>query len=137
MQYFVDTNIIIDFLNKEFHATKLLTDIAKQDASELFINRLVYLESLRTIPIEHSRIFQEAKETLEMFEFVDINQQIYDDAIAFSRYCRQQGVTIKGKCAAIDFLHFCTAKYYQLELLAYDKDMAKLAEVYNKWFNHL
>lgn len=133
MRYFVDANIIIDFFNKKPEAIARITSIAEQEDSELFINRLVYLESLRTIPQDHSRIFRESKKAFDSFEFLDINQDIYDQAIDFSRYCRSKGVTLKGRCEAIDFLHFMTAQYYQLELLTNDGDMDKLSTHYLDW----
>jgi predicted nucleic acid-binding protein len=133
VRYFVDTNIIIDFFDKKPEAIAKITGIAKQADSLLFVNRLVYLESLRTIHRDHSRRFRDAKAVFERFEFLDINQEIYDQAIEFSRYCRSRGITLKGRCEAIDFLHFMTAQYYQLELLSTDGDMAKLRESYNDW----
>lgn len=135
MKYFLDTNLIIDFLAKKPSALNKLTQIAQQDDSEIFVNRLVYLETLRTIPISNSRIFRDSKATIESFEFLDINQEIYDQAIHFSRHCQSKGITLKGKCAAIDFLHFITAKHYQLELLSDDNDMGKLAGAYDEWLN--
>ncbi len=133
MRYFVDTNIIIDFFDKKPEAIAKITDIAKQEDSLLFVNRLVYLESLRTIHQDHSRRFRDSKAVFELFEFLDINQEIYDQAINFSRYCQSKGTTLKGKCAAIDFLHFITAQYYQLKLLTNDSDFANLTVHYLDW----
>jgi predicted nucleic acid-binding protein len=136
VKYFVDTNLIIDFLAKKPEAFKKLSDIALKDDSEIFVNRLVYLEALRTIPVSNSRIFRDSKAIIEGFEFLDINQNIYDQSIGFSRYCQSKGITLKGKCAAIDFLHFITAKHYALELLSNDNDMEKLADAYTGWLNN-
>ncbi|MFI3136566.1 MAG: PIN domain-containing protein [Methylococcaceae bacterium] len=137
MKYFVDTNIFIDLFSKvdevKKKAQEKITDIAKQEDSALFVNRLVYLESLRTIPQNNSHIFRESRDVFDAFEFLDITQDIYDQAISFSRYCQSKGITLKGRCAAIDFLHFITAQYYQLELLSNDGDMAKLATCYLEW----
>lgn len=133
MKYFVDTNIIIDFFNKNPEAIAKITEIASEEDSEIFVNRLVYLESLRTIPKNNNRIFRDSKTVFELFEFLDINQEIYDLAIDFSRYCLSKGIKLKGKCEAIDFLHFITAQYYQLELLSNDNDMAKLKQPYLDW----
>ena len=135
MKYFLDTNLIIDFLAKKPDAISKLTGIAQEDDSEIFVNRLVYLETLRTIPVSNSRIFRDSKATIEGFEFLDINQEIYDQSIGFSRYCQSKGITLKGKCAAIDFLHFITAKHYALELLSNDKDMKKLTAAYASWLD--
>ena len=135
MKYFLDTNLIIDFLDKKTDAIARLTPILQDDDSEIFVNRLVYLETLRTISLEKNRVFDASKAVFELFGLLDINQEIYDLAIGFSRYCRARGITLKGKCAAIDFLHFLTAKYYALELLSNDKDMDKLAEAYPMWVN--
>jgi predicted nucleic acid-binding protein len=136
VKYFLDTNLIIDFLAKKPDAIKKLTQIAQEADSEIFVNRMVYLETLRTIPLNNSRIFRDSKAVIEMFGFLDISHEIYDQAIGFSRYCQAEGITLKGKCAAIDFLHFITAKHYELELLSNDNDMGKLAGVYAGWRNY-
>lgn len=62
-----------------------------------------------------------------------MNAEIYEQTIQLSRYCRSQGISLKGKCEAIDFLHFVTAKYYELQLLSNDKDMEKLEIMYLTW----
>lgn len=133
MKYFVDTNIIIDLFKKKPGAIAKITEIAGQEDSALFVNRLVYLESLRTISIKDTKRFSDLKSVFEMFAFVDINHEIYDQAISFSRYCRSKGLTLGGRCEAIDFLHFITAKHYQLELLSLDADMQKLEGVYGEF----
>lgn len=133
MKYFLDTNLVIDFLDKKTDAIAKLTPILQAQESEIFVNRLVYLETLRTISLQKSRVFHDSKAAFEMFGLLDINQEIYDLAIGFSRYCQANGITLKGKCAAIDFLHFLTAKHYALELLSNDKDMDKLADAYPVW----
>lgn len=135
MKYFLDTNLIIDFLAKKPEATEKIIQIVKEDDSEIFVNRLVYLETLRTINLEKTRVFQDSKAAIEMFGFLDISQEIYDQAVGFSRHCKAKGITIKGKCAAIDFLHFITAKHYELVLLSNDKDMEKLAGAYAEWID--
>ncbi|MFU8788411.1 MAG: PIN domain-containing protein [Methylobacter sp.] len=136
MKYFLDTNLIIDFLDKKTEAIAKLTHILQDDDSEIFVNRLVYLETLRTISQEKNRVFDTSKAAFDMFVFLDINQDIYDSAIGFSRYCQAKGITLKGKCAAIDFLHFLTAKHYALVLLSNDKDMDKLADAYPMWLSN-
>ena len=129
MKYFFDTNIIIDILDKKEGAIEKLEALLLED-SEILINRLVYLESLRTIHFKHKRIFKEAKETLDSFEKLDIKQEIYDEAVKFSRFCHSRGIKIKGKCEAIDFLHFITAKYYKLKIVSNDRDLEKLEDAY-------
>ena len=133
MKYFIDTNIIIDFLEKNDEAIKLLSKIASEEESALYINRLVCIETLRTIHFDNSRIFNEAKESLESFEKLEIKPEVYEKAIHFSRYCHSKGVRLKGKCEAIDFLHFITAKYYNLEMISNDKDLKKLEKIYIKY----
>jgi len=93
--------------------------------SELFINRLILLETLRTIHFNHKKIFREAEETLKFFRQLDIKPTIYNRAIEFSRFCHSRGVRLKGKCEAIDFIHFMTAKYYNLKIISNDKDLEK------------
>ncbi|NWF66429.1 MAG: PIN domain-containing protein [Campylobacterales bacterium] len=135
MKYFIDTNIIIDFLNKKYDAVEILSNIAKNEENEIYINRLVYTESLRTIEIQNSKIFRKAKETLEVFEKLDINQNIYDEAINFSRFAKSKGINLKGKCEAIDFIHFICAKFYRLEIVSHDKDFEKLENIYHEFKN--
>jgi predicted nucleic acid-binding protein len=135
MKYFIDTNVIIDFLNKEPKAREKIVELSTQDNSELYINRLVCLESLRTIHLEKSKVFKIAKETLESFEKLEITPDVYLKTINFSRFCHSKGVKLKGKCEAIDFLHFITAKHYHLQIISFDKDMDKLEEPYEKFIS--
>ena len=133
MGYFFDTNVIIDIFDKKDDAMNKLIAISSEENSDIRINKLVYLEALRTIYFKHKKIFRDAKKTLDSFVKVDINQEIYDEATEFSRYCHSKGVKLKGKCEAIDFLHFITAKYYKLEMVSNDKDLVKLESVYNEF----
>jgi predicted nucleic acid-binding protein len=134
MKYFIDTNVFIDVLNKKDEAIALLTKIVSEDDNILYINKLVNLESLRTIPIKNTKIFNNAKDTLESFEKVDISAEIYNKTIDFSRFFKTvKHENLKGKCETIDLLHFMTAKYYDLELISYDKDFDKLERIYQKF----
>jgi len=134
VKYFIDTNVIIDLLDNKEEAKEQIKALLAEENSELFINRLVLLETLRTIHFTHSKKFREAEKKLELFMQVDIQPQVYDDAIAFSRFCNTgKHFHLKGRCEAIDFLHFLTAKYYNLTIIANDKDMAILESVYNEF----
>ena len=154
MKYFIDTNVIIDLLgqNKKVDAKReskeeekerrkdaslkakeQLSKILLEDGSEIFINRLVLVEALRTIHFTHSKNFREAEETLGEFRQLEIKPTIYNEAISFSRFCHSKGVKLKGKCEAIDFLHFITAKHYELEILSNDGDIPKLEKQYIKY----
>ncbi|HHD80016.1 MAG TPA: PIN domain-containing protein, partial [Campylobacterales bacterium] len=132
MKYFFDTNIIIDIFNEKDDAIKKLEEILIKENSEIFINRLVYLEALRTIRFKNKKIFRKAKTILDSFEKLDITQEVYDKAVNFSRYCHSKGVKLKGECEAIDFLHFITAKEYNLMMISNDKDLEKLEEQYRE-----
>jgi predicted nucleic acid-binding protein len=136
MKYFIDTNFIIDVFEREIlDTTSKLTAILQNSDHEIFYNGLVYLETLRTTLDINT--FRELKSAFEFFKLAEINQSIYDNAMEFSRYCRSQPTPIKlakGKCEAIDLIHFMTAKYYGLELLSKDcKDMQKLAQAHTEW----
>jgi len=134
MKYFIDTNLIIDaYEKKKPDAIEKLKPILEDEESEIFVNRLVYLETLRTVKLTNSKNFQQLKTIFEIFGILDITQEIYDKAIQLSRYSQSKGISLKGKCAAMDFLHFITAQHYQLELLACDRDMEKLTRVYTEW----
>jgi predicted nucleic acid-binding protein len=130
MRYFIDTCIIIDFMNKKHNAIQTITDLASNDDTELFINRLVLTEALRTIPQANTKVFREAQATLDSFDLLDINHSIYEKAIAFSRFAKAQGISLKGKCEFIDFINFITAKYYTLDIKSNDKDIPKLEAIY-------
>jgi len=139
VKYFIDTNIIIAMFGqnkelKEKAISKLRELILKED-SELFINRLIVVESLRTIHFSHKKRFLEAEKRLKLFRQLDIKPQIYDNAISFSRFCHSKGIKLKGKCEAIDFLHFMTAKYYNLKIISNDKDLEKLESVYEEFLD--
>jgi predicted nucleic acid-binding protein len=137
MRYFFDTNIIIDIFDKKLATITKLKEIINENESEIIINNLVYVEALRTINIKHKKIFREAKSTLDSFHIVNITKDIYDEAIAFSRFCHSKGIKLKGKCEAIDFIHFITAKYYYLEIISNDKDLDKLEEIYQPFKDYL
>jgi predicted nucleic acid-binding protein len=130
VKYFFDTNIIIDLLNNNEDTKKKLKAIISEEGSELFINRLVLTEALRTIDFKASNKFKKSEIKLDLFQKVDIKTEIYDEAIRFSRFCHSKGVKLKGKCEAIDFLHFITAKYYNLNIVTNDKAFDKLEKEY-------
>jgi len=133
VKYFIDTNVIIDLLDNKEEAKEQIKALLLEENSELFINRLVLIETLRTIHFAHKKKFREAEKKLELFMQVNIQPKIYDEAIAFSRFCHSKGVKLKGKCEAIDFLHFITAKYYELTMVSNDNDLKKLEESYLKF----
>ena len=133
-KYFIDTNLIIDFLNNKTEAIEVISTIANDEESKLFINQLVNLESLRTIPMKNSKIFRDAKEVLDDFEKLEINHEIYEKTIEFSRYFKTvKHQSLKGKCEAMDLLHFVTAKFYALELITNDKDFERLETIYQEF----
>lgn len=135
-KYFIDTNLIIDFLNKKSEAIEVISSIVNDEESKIFINQLVNLESLRTIPVQNTNIFNKAKEVLDDFKKLEIKHEIYEKTIEFSRYFRTvKHQSLKGKCEAIDLLHFVTAKYYDLELITYDKDFERLEIIYQEFLD--
>jgi len=133
MRYFIDTNVIIDFLDGKQDAIDILFPLLQDSNTSIYINRLVMIESLRGIKYTHSNKFKQAKEALEQFQQLDIKEEIYLEAINFARFCRSKGITLKGSCEVIDFLHFITAKHYDLELISSDNDFEKLEEKYNEF----
>jgi predicted nucleic acid-binding protein len=154
MRYFIDTNLIIYFFDygydfkidkkknepnvkKENYlkAKSKLEPILSDSESEIFINRLVYLEALRIVT--DAKKYNYLKSVLENIAFVEIYPEFYEQAIQLSKYCTSKGIHIKGRCAAIDFLHFTTAKHYNLEILANDGDMEILANIYPEWLKSI
>ncbi len=136
MKYFFDTNVISNLVRENPIAKAKLQEIASNESSELYTNRLVYLESLRAIPLTHKKLFESTKETLESFEKLEITQEIYDKSIEFARFCKSKGINL-GKCEAIDYIHFITAKYYGLEIVSFDGDMKTLESKYQEFTNEV
>ncbi len=132
MKYFFDINVISRLVSKDNDAIKKITELASDENSEFYINRLVYMESLRAIPQKRIKLYNDTKETLESFEKLDITQDIYDKSIKFARFCKSKGLNF-GKCEAIDYIHFITSKKYDLEIVSFDNDMVKLEDIYLKF----
>ena len=130
MEYFIDTNLILDaFERKNIDAQNKLKDILEDSENEIFYNGLVYTEALRAVLDEE--LFSKLKSSFELFTWIDITQDIYKDTKKFSRYCRSNDIKVaKRKCELIDMLHFMTAKYYNLELITLDADFEKLEKAY-------
>jgi predicted nucleic acid-binding protein len=129
MNYFFDTNVISRLAKKDPTTIEHLQSIASDPESAFFVNRLVYLESLRAIPSTHSKLYNATKTTLDMFVKIDMTQEIYDRTIEFARFCKSRGINL-GKCEAIDYLHFITAKHYKMEIISYDGDIERLQVAY-------
>ena len=132
MKYFFDTNVISNLVRKEEVAITKLQELASDDKAEFYTNQLVFMESLRAIPLTHKKLFDNTKETLENFEKLEITQDIYNKSIEFARFCKSKGINL-GKCEAIDYIHFITAKHYNLEIVSFDGDMAKLEAKYQEF----
>lgn len=128
MKYFIDANIVIEMVNKR---SNTLEEIIKEEDSELFINRLVVLEVLRTE--QNKDKIQKIEKVLREIEPLDIKKEIYDEVVEFSRFCEKNKIKIKGKCPAIDFIHFVTAKHYGLEVSTSDADFKTLNERYEEF----
>ncbi|PNV83856.1 MAG: hypothetical protein C0627_03430 [Sulfurimonas sp.] len=129
MKYFFDTNVISNLVREDSAAIIKLQELASNEENRFYINRLVFMESLRAIPLNRVNLYKNTKETLENFEKLEITQDIYDKSVNFARFCKSQGMNF-GKCEAIDYIHFVTAKYYDLEIISFDGDMSKLEEKY-------
>lgn len=132
MKYFFDTNVISNLVREDSVAIAKLQELALDETSEFYTNRLVFMESLRAIPMDRKNLFNKTKSTLENFEKLEITQKIYDKSVEFARFCKSKGVSL-GKCEAIDFIHFITAKYYGLEIVSFDGDMGRLEEKYQEF----
>jgi len=142
MKYFFDTNVIskivLFLINKkepsenDIEILREIKNILKDKDSQIYINRLVELEALRAIPKTHKKLFKETKNILNEFEKLVISKDIYYQAIEFSRFCKSKGVSL-GKCEIIDYLHFLTAKNYNLILVSDDKDMKLLEAKYQEF----
>ncbi len=130
MEYFIDTNLIIDvFERKNSDSIALLASIVNNEEDTIYYSGLVYTETLRTV-LDEER-FEILKSAFSSFSWLDITQEIFVETKKFSRYCRSQEIKVaKGKCELIDILHFITAKHYGLEVLSNDSDMGNLEQCY-------
>jgi predicted nucleic acid-binding protein len=124
MKYFLDSSYIIDYMNKRAprhnDVLQAFNQLLKDNNNEFIINRLVYTEVLRGIKLIDKKHYDDTLKVLNSFTEVEIKKDIYDEAISFSRFCTSKGVTLSGSCAPIDFIHFITAKQYNLALLSMD-----------------
>jgi len=136
VKYFLDTNVISHLIRKDEKAIEKIKEITKDEDYELYINRLVYMESLRAIPLKREPLYEKTKDLLDSLSKVDIKQETYFKGVAFARFCKSKGLNF-GKCEAIDYLHFMTAKYYDLEIISFDGDMKKLEEKYLEFLESL
>lgn len=133
MSYFIDTNILIDMINKKEEAIEKIKSLLVKD-SKLYITKLVILETLRTIRIKDKKVYEKAKEALESFEKLDITLDIYNETIEFSRYFKtEKHKSLKGKCEAIDLLNFIVAKHYGLEIVTNDSDFEMLKDTFKEY----
>lgn len=132
MKYFFDTNVISNLVREDSAAISKLQELASDETSEFYINRLVFMESLRAIPFTHKKLYKNTKETLGSFEKLEITQEIYEKSVEFARFCKSKGINL-GKCEAIDYIHFVTAKYYNLEIISFDGDMKTLEIKYQEF----
>jgi predicted nucleic acid-binding protein len=130
--YFVDTNVIIDFLKKrETPSVEKLKNLLKQDV-RLCINRIVLSETLRTIPIERENKFVSDKDVmLEAFQLLDIDHSIVMRSIELNRNGRSQGVSLKkeDECGWLDYIHYATAEQHQIEIISNDRDFIKISSL--------
>ncbi|MEA3553663.1 MAG: PIN domain-containing protein [Campylobacterota bacterium] len=136
MKYFFDTNVISRLVNNDKDTIKIIQELTADEESEFYINRLIYMESLRAIPLTHKKLYKDTTNTLNSFEKLDITQDIYDTSVKFARFCKSKGLNF-GKCEAIDYLHFITSKNYNLEIISFDGDMEKLKEIYPQFIEDL
>jgi len=132
MKYFFDTNVISNLVREDSAAISKLQELASDETSEFYINKLVFMESLRAIPLTHKKLYNNTKETLESFEKLEITQDIYEKSVEFARFSKSKGINL-GKCEAIDYIHFITAKYYNLEIISFDGDMKTLEIKYQEF----
>ena len=133
MKYFFDSSVLIDLTKNNKEVIEKIKKLSDEKDSELYTNNLVRLEVLRGINFYSSQKYKTVKNTLSSFVILELNDEIYDKAVNFLRFCKKIGLTLKGKCEAIDFLHFITAKHYDLEIISNDKDFDKLEKKYQDY----
>ena len=136
MNYFIDTNLIIDAFEREnTESQNKLKAILEDDDNKIFYNGLVYTEALRAVL--NDDLFTTLKSSFAFFTWIDIDQSIYIKTKKFSRYCRSKGLKVaKGKCELIDMIHFITAKHNNLEIITNDTDdFKKLEQAYQDFIS--
>ena len=114
MQYLLDTNIIIYYLNGNKKAIDFVDENLKQSA----ISSITYLEILVFSYDEEED--QQVREFLELFKFYDVEREILDIAINTYR---------KKKVKIADNIIGSTAKFYELTLVTRNVDDFKNMEL--------
>jgi len=114
MQYLLDTNIIIYYLNRD----KKAIDFIDKNLHKSAISSITYLEILVfAYNIEEDKM---VREFLELFKIYDVERKILDIAIKTYR---------KKKVKMADNLIGSTAKFYDLTLLTRNVDDFKNMEL--------
>jgi len=131
MNYLLDTNFIINVVENKntdrgIECKDMFSNIVKApEAPSLFSTELVRVECLRTIP----RTPEKKKKFTMMSQFfidnvavLELNREIYDKAIDFSRYCGANGYNLSLRNGIVDLTNFIISKEKKLILLCSDID---------------
>lgn len=143
---FVDTNVIVDLLNKQGNPyVQKLKLILQDEHTELFINNLVVAEVLQGVKIKESNKHAKYKKFLiESFEVVDVDSKTVEDSIEIYRQCKANGVNFNNEnicpvadCTrviynSIDCVHYATCIIHGLNVLTNDKVFNSLDKIHSK-----
>ena len=109
MEYIIDTDVCIDFLNGKDFAVKLFEEILKDN--DCFISILTHFELLKGS--QNKKQEKAIQEVVSLMDIINLDDGIIKTAAKFYRNYSKKGITLSG----VDCLIMATAKEKNLKII--------------------
>ena len=109
MEYIIDTDVCIDFLNGKDFAVKLFEEILKNN--DCFISILTHFELLKGT--QNKKQGKAIQEFLSLTDVINLDDDIIKTGAEFYRNYRKKGITL----STVDCLIMATAKEKNLKIV--------------------
>ena len=109
MEYIIDTDVCIDFLNGKDFAVKLFEEILKNN--DCFISILTHFELLKGT--QNKKQEKAIQEFLSLTDVINLDDDIIKTGAEFYRNYRKKGITL----STVDCLIMATAKEKNLKIV--------------------
>jgi len=109
LEYIIDTDVCIDFLNGKDFAVKLFEAILKNN--DCFISILTHFELLKGAQSKKQK--KAIQEFLNLMDVINIDDDIIKTGAEFYRNYREKGITL----STVDCLIMATAKEKSLKII--------------------
>ena len=109
MEYIIDTDVCIDFLNGRDFAVKLFEDILKND--NCYISILTHFELLKGAQNKSQE--KTIQEFVNLIDAINLDEGIIKTGAEFYRNYRKKGITL----STVDCLIMATAKEKNLKII--------------------